>query len=214
MAKQVGPLLFSGTMGGITFYEAGGQHLAKKKNASPSKSRYKYHPSYSNVRRNASWFSQAQKLASKVYNTLPRSDKDQAGIWYPLRNKAQKLVKKELDSTQILAILKLELIKLREEVQRKNPRVNTPITTGYEPVLPQLPVNKESSQQSKTIPEKDTSEILLGRYYARTDTLSLQSELSAYNTVLRELVHSQNKTEEALLVSKRNGLKPTRKLRW
>jgi hypothetical protein len=213
MAKQTGPAFFKGTIGKITFYKSGGEQLAKKKNASPSRWQYQHKDSYANVRRNAGCFGLAQLIASPVYRTLSKEEKDQKRIWYPLRNKAQELVRKGLYRSEIITILELELTKLKEEVSRSKACLEKePATAGCAPLLPQLPFERVTqSGAGENVPDH---EILLGRYYARTDNLSLADELSAGNTVLRQFIHTENKTEESLALSQRKGLKATRKLRW
>lgn len=207
MAKLTGLLQLQGTIGAITFYQVGGKTIAKQRNRAPAKSRYKNHASYTNVRRNADWFSEAQRFASSVYRTLPPAEKDQKQLWYPLRNKAQELVRQELDHAEIIAALERELTRLREDKKRRKEYAKP--AAAVSPVL-QMPAARGSENEKGSGPD----EILLGRYYARTDNLSLASELHAFNTIMRQLLHADNRTEDAMASSQRNGLKATRKLRW
>lgn len=198
-------------------YKSGGQELVKTKNRAPSKWRYQNSASYQKIRSNADEFSIAQRLAKEVYAEISKGKKSQKAIWYPLRNKAQELVRKGLSKDVIIAELKLELIKFKGEVEKvkavvKKPAIAKEVVPAYEPVMPALPFEKSEKQSGSEKRELD-SEILLGRYYARTDNLSLADELHGFNTIMRELLHS-SKEEEALIGVKRKALKPTRKLRW
>jgi hypothetical protein len=97
-------------------------HYLKKK-SSVSRKRILTDKGYTNTRRNASWFAQAQKLAAGVYRELNLSQHDLKGIWYPLRNRAQELVRKALPAEEITRLLRKEFI---EPVKKASNRVRPP----------------------------------------------------------------------------------------
>ena len=122
MAKQTGPIKFEGTIDNLTGYQVNGIHYLKKK-SSVSRKRILTDKCYTNTRRNANWFAQAQKLAAGVYRELTPSQHDHKGIWYPLRNRAQELVRKNVPAKEIIRLLRKEFI---EPVKKAGKRVQPP----------------------------------------------------------------------------------------
>ena len=110
MAKQPGPFLFEGTMGDVTGYKMNGKYYLKTKSEISGR-RIRLDERFSNTRRNAKWFGEAVKLAQTIYYEIDRCDRDQHRVWYPLRNRAQELVRKELPQVEILRMLREEFVK-------------------------------------------------------------------------------------------------------
>ena len=176
MARQSGPILLEGTIAGITFYQVDGKHYAKKKNSPLSKRRYKSDPRLARTRQNASWFALAQKMARLVYATLPKGARSQKLVWYPLRNKAQELVRKGLEQQKILKELQKEVQRLVKLARVK--KVNMPQT-----IIP------PDSMQTRNV----TSTIELGRYYGKMDPMDLSLE-AVVRTVDRLLKEKEGKS--------------------
>ena len=122
MAKQTGPIKFEGTIDNLTGYQVNGVHYLKKK-SSVSRKRILTDKCYANTRRNAKWFAQAQKLAAGLYRELTPAQHDHKGIWYPLRNKAQELVRKKVPAEEITRLLRKEFI---EPAKKAGKRVRPP----------------------------------------------------------------------------------------
>ena len=139
MAKQAGLFLITGTIDNLTFYEMNGKHYVKRK-TEVSRKRIRTNPQYSNTMRNANWFGQAVKLAREVYYQLPRNERDQYKTWYPMRNRAQELVRKELAPDEIIRLLREEYLVPVIEKQngvKELPKVQVP---DPQLLVAQLPV--------------------------------------------------------------------------
>lgn len=70
MAKQAGLIKITGTIDNITFYEMNGNFYCRMK-SSLTKRRFMTDPAFANSRRNARWFGEASKSASRIYRQLP-----------------------------------------------------------------------------------------------------------------------------------------------
>jgi hypothetical protein len=67
MAKQVGPLFFTGTIDGIIFYKVGDQYYTRSKGSYKSAKHMRRNPKYKRTMENADRFGMASKLAQEVY---------------------------------------------------------------------------------------------------------------------------------------------------
>src|SRR5258705_6549978 len=160
MATQKGPIMFQGTIGNMTGYEMNGKHYLKMK-SSVSRRRLLQNDRFSNTRRNANWFALAQKIAAEVYRELPISEKDQHKTWYPMRNRAQELVKKGKDKEEIISFLKKEF---------------TP--PEKKPAPSAMALNKKI-EKTKHTEYKNPDGIILGGEINRRKELSLIDQLVA-----------------------------------
>jgi hypothetical protein len=191
MAKQTGPFVFEGTVGDATGYKMNGKYYLKTK-SEISRRRIREHRNFSLTRRNAKWFGEAVKLAQKIYYELDRCDRNQHKVWYPMRNRAQELVRKGTPEEEIIRLLREEFVTNREFSD-----------CGLEPVvsLESLVVSRESSivrREAEAMPQQDTElrvdelpdEIILGRVVNPGVELSLTDQLAAsvafVKNILRE----------------------------
>ena len=197
MARQVGPIRFTGTMGGLTGYQVNGEHYVKKKNTAPSKHRFRHSPEYSNTRRNSDWFTQAQGLARKAYQTLPFDKRSQWKVWYPLRNRAQELVRQGREREAILRELREVTLPLLVEKAFPVKHIVQQVAALPEP--------------SKPVTAASADTIELGRYYGRVDNMKLMDELSAARALIRSLVNSEEQQRSSLAMVEYKGLRETRR---
>jgi len=179
MAKQTGPILFEGTISNITGYQLNGKYFLKQKSAI-SKRRFKRDPRLANTRRNAAWFGQAVEYAKRVYYELSIDQRDQRKVWYPLRNRAQQLVRKGMGADEILRLLREEFILLI-----KNPKPPKPVPVK-QPVV-QAPV-------IETLP----NEIILGRTVNPAVELVLIDQLAASAAFIRTILERRSKSSPIL----------------
>ena len=118
MATQKGLIVFEGTISNITGYQMNGKHYLKMK-SSISRKRVLRDLRFKNTRRYAAWFGQASSIAKKVYHEVPLENRSQHGLWYPLRKRAESLVRKELQRSEIIRLLKEEFIEpLKKHMQK------------------------------------------------------------------------------------------------
>jgi hypothetical protein len=71
MPKQTGLFKISGTLGDVTYYQSGKQHFQRKK-SSLTKDRVKKDPAFARSRKASKNFAVAAKLASRIYQKLPK----------------------------------------------------------------------------------------------------------------------------------------------
>ncbi len=103
MAKQVFDTKFTGRIGKLVFYKSGNDFLIR---GTPGE-RYKGPENqHERTMQNANWFAQATRIAKSIYRLLPTDQRDQHTVWYPLRNKAQELVREGKAEKEIVSILR------------------------------------------------------------------------------------------------------------
>jgi hypothetical protein len=74
MAKQVGPVFFTGTIDGIIFYKLGDQYYSRSKGAYKSAKHMRRNPKYQRTMQQADQFGEASKITQEVYyRCLPKS---------------------------------------------------------------------------------------------------------------------------------------------
>ena len=124
MAKQTGDIFITGTLGNVTFYKMNGRYYLKTVSAH-SRKRILSDPCFAKTRRNAASFGSAQKMASFVYRLVPSEDRDRKKVWYPLRNRAQELVRSEMKQEEVVEIL------INEFIDRDDPEIaGIPVTAA------------------------------------------------------------------------------------
>jgi hypothetical protein len=67
MAKQVGPLFFTGTIDGIIFYKVGDKYYTRSKGSYKSAKHMRRNPKYKRTMENADRFGGASKLTQEIY---------------------------------------------------------------------------------------------------------------------------------------------------
>ncbi|HEV8283097.1 MAG TPA: hypothetical protein VGQ09_02240 [Chitinophagaceae bacterium] len=107
MARQTGSNEFEGTIGPVTGYKMRGRYYLRMKSSLDRKT-VLTDKRFFKTRENAKWFAEAQKIAKEVYQELSPLQRDRRKVWYPLRNKAQQMVKKKLSREEIIRDLRKE----------------------------------------------------------------------------------------------------------
>ncbi len=101
MARQAGPIFFTGTLDDITFYKMEGLYYARKK-SSLDKKRFRTDPRFKRSRASADRFGEASRLASEVYQLLPKEARGK-GVIGKLTAQVGQLLKEGKDPIQIIA---------------------------------------------------------------------------------------------------------------
>lgn len=101
MAKQIGPLFFTGCMGDLCFYKLDGQYYVRMKSSLSGK-RVKKDPRFRLTMLYAGLMGQASKIASAVYRVLP-DDKRQHALYRVLTGEALCLLKKGMPADAVKA---------------------------------------------------------------------------------------------------------------
>lgn len=105
MARQIGDIKITGTIGDVTFYRMDGQYYARMKSSLTAK-KVKTHPHFALTRMYAQWLGEASKLASEVYRSLPVEERKYT-VFCRLKTVAYKLVKEGVVRTEVLGVLKM-----------------------------------------------------------------------------------------------------------
>ncbi|BAV08064.1 hypothetical protein SAMN05421788_103402 [Filimonas lacunae] len=105
MAKQLGPIWIKGTIGGVNFYVANGEGLARISNP-PGSKRVKTAPEFAGLRQYAHWLKIASPLASTVYQALPSGK--QRKHYQQLAGKAILWLKQGHSTEEVLTLLQAE----------------------------------------------------------------------------------------------------------
>ena len=100
MAKQAGPLYFTGSIDDITFYKMDGQYYARKK-SSLDRKRFRTDPRFKRSRASAQKFGEASKLASEIYWLLPKDQRGK-GVIGKLTSQVGKLLNEGKNAKQII----------------------------------------------------------------------------------------------------------------
>jgi hypothetical protein len=116
MAKQIGYLKITGTLGGVTFYEMDRQFYARRKSSLDGR-RVKKDPRFWRTMAEAGEFGKASQLATEVYKQLP-AEKRKHGMFGKLTGRMRKLMRDDKSSEEAKLELMKELgIALQPEMQ-------------------------------------------------------------------------------------------------
>ncbi|WP_217606799.1 hypothetical protein [Chitinophaga sp. GbtcB8] len=106
MAKQVGPVFLTGTVGNITYYKMDGQYYARSK-SSLSRKRVKRFRSFKRTMEYADWLAQASKIAAAIYRLFPRKTR-QHDDYRTITGQAMQLLKSGVEKAVVQELLEKE----------------------------------------------------------------------------------------------------------
>lgn len=106
MAKQVGPVFLTGTVGNITYYKMDGQYYARSK-SSLSRKRVKRSRSFKRTMEYADWLAQASKIAAAIYRLFPRKTRQHAD-YRTITGQAMQLLRSGVETAVIKEQLEKE----------------------------------------------------------------------------------------------------------
>lgn len=106
MAKQVGPVFLTGTVGNVTYYKMDGQYYARSK-SSLSRKRVKRSRSFKRTMEYADWLAQASKIAAAIYRLFPRKTR-QHDDYRTITGQAMQLLKSGVEKTIVQELLEKE----------------------------------------------------------------------------------------------------------
>lgn len=73
MARQTGPVYYTGTIGPITYYKLFGEHYYLRTKSSLTKKRFEKDPAFARSRQRSKEFGYAVQLASEINRKLPKA---------------------------------------------------------------------------------------------------------------------------------------------
>lgn len=103
MAKQCGPLPFSGTIGNVCFYKMGDQYYARLKSSLSGK-RVKKDPAFRRTMEHANILAEASRIASGIYRLIPKEEKQHA-LYRELTGAAIRMLKEGVQPESIISQL-------------------------------------------------------------------------------------------------------------
>ncbi|SEN28532.1 hypothetical protein SAMN04488505_109145 [Chitinophaga rupis] len=169
MAKQVGPVFLTGTVGNITYYKMDGQYYARSK-SSLSRKRVKRSRSFKRTMEYADWLAQASKIAAAIYRLFPRKTR-QHDDYRTITGQAMQLLKSGVEKEIIQELLEKEYrhkfdpelagyIDLDQE--KENGELHNAVTqsSGTAAILPDMPAQQTAGI---SVPSPKTSRRL--QYY-------------------------------------------------
>lgn len=108
MAKQIGPVFITGTIGDVCFYKLDGVYCARMKSSLSGK-RVRKDPKFRRTMEYAGWMARASRIASCIYRLLP-ADKRKHALYRTLTGQALHLLKEGLDAEEVKGRLYAEYI--------------------------------------------------------------------------------------------------------
>ena len=124
MARQAGPIFFTGTIDDITFYKMEGQYFARKK-SSLDRKQFRTDPRFKHSRQSAARFGEASKLASHIYWLLPKEQRGK-GVVNRLTGQVGRLLQEGKTPQEIIAyfIKQYEQVALKKEQKTANSTIS------------------------------------------------------------------------------------------
>ncbi len=137
MAYQCGTIRFTGTIQGATYYKVGEEFHVRSKSSLTAKKFWK-HRAFEGSRRSCKRFAQGNKLASKVYRSLPKEQKVYS-LFCQLKTAAIHYIKMGLDVDETIIRLQQhaqqQQFLLPNKLRKRKPRKRFPyalsITEDY-----------------------------------------------------------------------------------
>lgn len=133
MAKQAGPIFFTGTIDDLIFYKLGDQYYVRRKGepTSTTKKKLKDKNSYPLLNRRKQEFGEASQLARAIYYQLPGKLRGH-GIQQKLTGKVVRLMRKGMKEGEIEAFLLQQLLGATPTPDQPVPAKPKDTTTGKE----------------------------------------------------------------------------------
>jgi hypothetical protein len=105
MAKQVGPLFFTGTIDGIIFYKVGDKYYSRSKGSYKSAKHMRRNPKYKRTMENADRFGMASTLVREVYyQHIPKALRKR-GVYGKLTGKVRDWLQEGRSREEALVLL-------------------------------------------------------------------------------------------------------------
>lgn len=108
MAKQLGPVYYTGTIGMVCFYKMQGQYYARLKSSLTGR-RVKKDPAFRRTMENANILGEASRIASAVYRSVAPEEKCQ-GLYRMMTGIAIRMLKQRMNPMKVLAALEVQFL--------------------------------------------------------------------------------------------------------
>jgi hypothetical protein len=105
MAKQAGPVFFTGTIDGLIFYELNGQYYVRRLGKYKNKKQMRRSPKYERTMKNADQFGEAAALSKWIYYAHMPTEARKHGAFGRLTGVAYRLIQEGKSKEEITAML-------------------------------------------------------------------------------------------------------------
>jgi hypothetical protein len=105
MAKQAGPVFFTGTIDGLIFYELNGQYYVRRLGKYKNKKQMRRSPKYERTMKNADQFGEASSLSKWIYYDHMPKEARKHGAFGRLTGVAYRLIQEGKSGEEITAML-------------------------------------------------------------------------------------------------------------
>jgi len=103
MAKQLGTIKISGTIGDICYYRLHEEHYARTKSSLYGK-RVKHDPAFKETMKYAALLACASKIASVIYKRLPAEQKSRKK-YQAMTGEAMRLIKEKMNIEKVIELM-------------------------------------------------------------------------------------------------------------
>lgn len=154
MARQAGPLYFTGTIDSLTFYKMDGEYYARKKSCLDKKRFYR-DPAFARSRQSATAFGGASKLASAIYRHLPKEARKK-GVIGKLTGQVGHLLREGKSPEEVKVILLKHRGIEVTSAPPQQPVEASPVQKREEEIAVKPMFSKKNAHTYKTIWVKDS----------------------------------------------------------
>lgn len=105
MAKQAGPVFFTGTIDGLIFYELNGEYYVRRLGKYKNKKQMRRSPKYERTMKNADQFGEASALCKQIYYTHMPQEARKHGAFGRLTGVAYRLTQEGRSQEEVTAML-------------------------------------------------------------------------------------------------------------
>jgi len=125
MAKQAGPIFFTGRIGPILFYQMNGNYYARSLTSLDAK-RLKKDPAFKQTMQYAGWLGMASRVASSLYQRIPKEQRRHS-FYRALTGKAMQLLKQGKTAAEAFDTLLPEVMPVTAQAVKATAKQ---VTTG------------------------------------------------------------------------------------
>ncbi|GEP94797.1 hypothetical protein [Chitinophaga cymbidii] len=115
MAKQAGPVYYTGTIGMVCFYKMQGKYYARLKSSLTGR-RVKKDPAFHRTMENAHILGEASRIAAAVYRSVAASEKSQA-LYRRMTGIAMRMLQQKINPMKVLAALEVQFLSAVDPIE-------------------------------------------------------------------------------------------------
>jgi hypothetical protein len=140
MAKQAGPVFFTGTIDGLIFYELNGQYYVRRLGKYKNKKQMRRSPKYERTMKNADQFGEAAALSKWIYyDHMPREARKH-GAFGRLTGVAYRLIQEGKSKEEVTAMV-IAYCRSFDPVTTTEP-ITTPAIEVEQPTTPTVKLTR------------------------------------------------------------------------